>query len=96
LVSADGATWQTAENSPYTVGTSWLAGDTHRILVVSGSHVYWSEDGNTWDGGVSTPAMPSTGIVGTTGLAWILGTTVLVVSPDGLSLYVGLVGFDRP
>jgi hypothetical protein len=91
-VSADGATWQTAESSPYTVGVSWLAGDAHEILVVSGPHVYWSEDGKTWDGGVSTPAMPSTGIVGTTNLAWIFGTTVLVVSPDDLSLYVGLVG----
>jgi hypothetical protein len=91
-VSADGATWQTAESSPYTVGASWLAGDAHEILVVSGPHVYWSDDGKTWNGGVSTPAMPSTGIVGTTSLAWIFGTTVLVVSPDDLSLYVGLVG----
>jgi hypothetical protein len=36
--------------------------------------------------------MPSTGIVGTTDLAWIFGSTVLVVSPDDLSLYVGQVG----
>jgi hypothetical protein len=91
-VSVDGTAWQTAASSPYTVGSSWLIGDTHSILVVSGPHVYWSEDGIAWQVGVSAPAMPSTGIVGTTDLAWIFGSTVLVVSPDDLSLYVGHVG----
>ena len=91
-VSVEGTAWQTAESSPYTVGSSWLAGDTHNILVISGPHVYWSEDGTAWQVGVSAPAMPSTGIVGTTSLAWIFGSTVLVVSPDDLSLYVGRVG----
>ena len=91
-VSVDGTAWQTAASSPYTVGSCWLIGDTHSILVVSGPHVYWSEDGIAWEVGISAPAMPSTGIVGTTDLAWIFGSTVLVVSPDDLSLYVGRVG----
>jgi hypothetical protein len=90
-VSVDGKTWQTPDTSPFTVGASWLAGDLHDILVISGPSVYWSEDGRVWRRGDSTPTMPSTGIVGTTDLAWVFGSTVIVVSPDGLSLYVGQV-----
>jgi hypothetical protein len=91
-ISADGKTWQTAAISTFTVGSSWLSGDGHEILVISGPSVYWSEDAKTWHRGVSTPTMPSTGIVGTTNLAWIFGSTVVAVSPDDLSLYVGIVG----
>jgi len=90
-VSVDGKTWQTPDTSPFTVGASWLAGDLHNILVISGPSVYWSEDGRLWRRGDSAPAMPSTGIVGATDLAWVFGSTVIVVSPDDLSLYVGQV-----
>ena len=88
-VSADGKTWQTADTSPFTNGSSWITGDGDQILVISGPSVYWSHDGKTWHRGDSTPAMPDTGIFGTTSLAWVFGSTVIAVSPDDLNLYVG-------
>jgi hypothetical protein len=90
-VSADGRTWKTALTSPYTVGSSWIAGDGDQILVISGPSVYWSADGKAWHRGNSTPGMPAADIVGTTSLAWIFSSTVIAVSPDALSLYVGRV-----
>jgi hypothetical protein len=90
-VSADGRTWQTALTSPYSTGSSWIAGDGDQILVISGPSVYWSAGGKAWHRGISTPAMPAADITGTASLAWIFGSTVIAVSPDALSLYVGRV-----
>jgi hypothetical protein len=90
-VSADGKTWQTADTSPFTNGSGWLTGDANQILVISGTRVSWSRDGRTWHRGRSTPAMPDLSVLGVTSMAWIFGSTVIAVSPDDLSLYVGHV-----
>jgi hypothetical protein len=90
-VSPDGKTWRTADTSPFTLGFSWLAGNGDQMIVISGASAYWSKDGTTWHRGPSTPAMPSNGIIGTSDLAWIFGSTVIATSPDDLSFYVGHV-----
>jgi hypothetical protein len=90
-ISADGKTWLTAETSPFINGSGWLTDDGNEILVISGPSVTWSQDGMTWHRGQSIPAMPILGTVGTTNLAWVFGLTVIAVSPDDLSLYVGRV-----
>jgi hypothetical protein len=89
-VSANGKTWEREDGSPLTLPNSWLTGDGQQILIVNGSSVYWSADGRTWHQGKSSPAMP--GDVGTPTQAWIFGSTVIVVSPDYSSLYVGRIG----
>lgn len=90
-VSADGRTWHMAETSPFIGGSGWLAGDGNQILAVSGPSVTWSQDGLTWHRGDSTPPMPSMSTPGMSGLAWIFGSTVVAVGPDGTTIYVGRV-----
>ena len=90
-VSADGKTWRLAATSPLIGGSGWLAGDGNQILAISGPSVTWSNDGLTWHRGNSTPPMPSMSTTGMSGLAWVLGSTVVAVGPDGTTLYVGQV-----
>lgn len=94
LVSADGKTWNAADTFPATSGSIWLAGDGNEIVVVSGPSVYWSQDGKTWHGGVSTPAMPDTtsssGLFQRVSPGWIFGSVVIAMG-DINSLYVGRV-----
>jgi hypothetical protein len=90
-VSADGKTWRMAKTSPFIGGSGWLAGDGNQILAISGPSVTWSNDGLTWHRGNSTPPMPSMSTPGMSGLAWILGSTVVTVGPDGTTLFVGQV-----
>jgi len=80
-----------AETSPFIGGSGWLAGDGNQILAVSGPSVTWSQDGLTWHRGDSTPPMPSMSTPGMSGLAWIFGSTVVAVGPDGTTIYVGRV-----
>jgi hypothetical protein len=92
-VSGDGKTWQTASTSPFTSVNGWLAGDGNQILAISGSSACWSADGKNWHRGSSSPAMPDaapdTNTRGVAGLSWILGSTVIAVSNDRRSIYVG-------
>ena len=94
LVSADGRAWNSADAFPSTSGSTWLAGDGNEILVVSGPSVYWSQDGRTWQGGVSTPPMPNTasssGLFQRVSPAWIFGSMV-IAEGDINGLYVGRV-----
>jgi len=94
--SQDGKTWRTSSTSPFTGVDGWLAGDGNQILAISGSSASWSADGKTWHRGTSSPAMPDVAPEVNTrsvaSLSWILGSTVIALSNDRRSIYVGRVG----